>query len=227
MTSDTPSDINQDEVDLGDEFDEGEEGELVVHDPFEGLNRGIFWFNDKFYFFLLKPVARVYRVVPEVIRNSVGNFFSNAATPIRFANTFLQGKVKSTVDEFLRFLINTTIGIGGLFDPAKSLFGLSKEEEDFGQTLGVWGMGSGFYTVFPLLGPANSRDTIGLIVDIFSDPFTYFLDTEEYFYVKTGKTINATSLDKDTYESIKKQALDPYLFIRNAYEQHRKGMIEE
>ncbi len=227
VKSETPPDLSQDEVDLSDEFAEEEEGELVIHDPLEDLNRGIFWFNDKFYFFLLKPVARVYRIIPEVIRSSVANFFSNVATPIRVVNTFFQGKGKDMGNEILRLIINSTIGLGGLFDPARTLFGISKKKEDFGQTLGVWGMGSGWYTVFPILGPANGRDTLGLVVDIFSDPFTYFLDTWEYLYVKAGMTVNATSLDKDTYEGIKKQALDPYLFIRNAYEQHRNGMIKE
>ncbi len=214
-------------IDFNEDIEDKEGKEITVKDPFEGLNRAVFWFNDKFYFLLLKPVARVYRIFPTPIRTSVSNFFSNVGTPIRVLNTLLQGKGKDMGNEILRLIINSTIGMGGLFDAAKTGFGISKKEEDFGQTLGVWGMGPGYYSVFPLIGPSDTRDTLGLIVDIFSDPFTYLLETEEYLIVKSGKTVNETSLDKDTYEAIKKQALDPYLFIRNAYEQRRLGLIRK
>jgi phospholipid-binding lipoprotein MlaA len=216
---------------LDTEFDEDffdDEEEVIVFDPIEPVNRGIFWFNDKLYFYLLKPVAKVYRVVPERARVSVSKFFSNIYTPIRLVNALLQLKFKDTGTEFARFVMNTTIGIGGLFDPAKKYAGMEKKEEDFGQTLGRYGAGPGFYIVLPLFGPSNIRDGIGRIADAFLDPI-YYLDikTGERIAIKAYYVVNTLSLDKDTYEGIKKDALDPYLFIRDAYAQKREGEIRK
>lgn len=205
-----------------------DEEELTVFDPIEPFNRGIFWFNDKFYFYLLKPVARAYRVVPERARVSVSNFFSNAYTPIRLANALLQLKIKDTGTELARFVVNTTIGIGGLFDPAKRYTGMQKKEEDFGQTLGRYRTGPGPYLVIPLIGPANLRDGIGRIADAFLDPIYYLnISAGGQTAIKAFDTITFVSLDKDTYEGIKKDALDPYLFVRDAYAQKREGEIRK
>lgn len=224
-----------DESDLAefdDDFDDDEdEEELVVYDPIEPLNRAVFWFNDKFYFFLLKPVAKVYRIVPEPTRISVANFYSNLFTTQRFVNSLLQFKGMGALTELERFVINSTIGVGGFFDPAKKWFHINKVEEDFGQTLGVYGLGPGFYIVLPFFGPSNLRDTVGLAVDSFLDPVPYALPEQHRHLIYAGiisfYVINYTSLDKDTYESIKQQALDPYLFIRNAYTQKRDKAITE
>ncbi len=200
-----------------------EKANVQIADPIEPFNRASFWFNDKLYFYLLKPVARVYRVVPEQGRTSVSNFFSNLATPIRFANCLLQFKLKDAGKELGRLALNTTVGMAGLLDPAKSL-GLKKKKEDFGQTLGHYGAGQGFYLVIPFLGPSSLRDGAGLVVDSFLEPMRYYLEFPERIGAKAYETVNTISLDKDTYESIKKDSLDPYLFIRNAYSQRREAL---
>ncbi len=211
-----------------DEFIFEEEEEVRAFDPIEPFNRGIFWFNDKFYFYLLKPVARAYRVVPEPARVSVSNFFSNLYTPGRLVNSLLQFKFQDGARELVRFVMNSTIGILGLFDPARAVAGLSRKDEDFGQTLGHYGAGGGFYMVWPFFGPTNLRDGLGSLVDGFLDPVYYFhIKAWERFGIKAVDTINATSLDKDTYESIKEEALDPYVTIRNAYTQRREGLIRK
>lgn len=221
-----PAGATDDVLDSFGDFDDEEETSSIS-DPFEPINRGIFWFNDKLYFYLVKPVARVYRIVPERARISVSNFFSNIFTPIRFVNALLQLKIEDAGTELGRLLINSTIGIGGLFDPAKNWYGLRKKEEDFGQTLGHYGVGHGFYLVLPIIGPTSLRDSVGLGLD------TYYLnplysdkleDRDTYTLVALDK-VNTLSLDKDTYESIKKDSLDPYLFIREAYSQHRAGRV--
>lgn len=219
---------DDDMSDFDDEFDDEEE-EIQICDPFERINRGIFWFNDKLYFYLMKPVARGYRVVPEPARISVGNFFSNVATPGRFINAGLQGKFGDAGNELVRFVVNTTVGILGLFDPAKKHMGIEKKKEDTGQTLGVWGFGTGCYVMLPVLGPSNFRDGIGLIGDYYLDPWRYIFGPEsyEYYAVKGFDLINFISLDKDTYEGIKKDSLDPYLFIRDAYTQYRQGLVKK
>jgi phospholipid-binding lipoprotein MlaA len=211
-----------------DDFTNGDIETLEVFDPIEPFNRGMFWFNDKLYFYLFKPIARGYRVVPEPARESVSNFFSNLGTPVRFANSLLQLKIEDAGTELGRLIINSTLGIGGLFDPAKAWFDLDRKEEDFGQTLGNYGVGSGFYIVWPIFGPSNTRDTVGMVGDFFLDPL-------HYIEIKPVERVGLTaldketdlSLDKDTYESIQQEALDPYLFVRNAYEQYRDGKIKK
>ena len=218
---------------LGDTFDSDldfslDEGSApVVADPIEGWNRLMFRFNDRLYFWVLKPVARVFRVVPEPIRSSFGNFFSNVATPVRFVNALLQARFKDAGRELTRFVINTTVGIAGFFDPAKKYGHLDKKEEDFGQTLGRYGIGPGPYLVIPLLGPANARDVVGRVADFFLDPFYYLVGVDQLAAIDGFDTVNDTSLDDDTYEKTKRDALDPYLFIRDAYSQHRAAAVRE
>ena len=226
-----PSDVFSENVD--DSFEDfeddpfsDEEADVQIADPIESFNRASFWFNDKLYFYLLKPAARVYRVVPEQGRTSVSNVFSTLATPIRFVNCLLQLKLKDAGNELGRLALNTTVGMAGLLDPAKTL-GMKKKKEDFGQTLGHYGVGQGFYLVIPVLGPSSLRDGTGLVVDSFFDPMTYYLNFPERVGVKTFEVVNTLSLDKDTYESIKKDSLDPYLFIRNAYAQRREALTNK
>jgi len=202
-----------------------EEEPLKVWDPIEPVNRGIFWFNDKLYFYLLKPVARGLRVVPEPARVSVGNFFDNLGAPVRFANKLFQGKLNDASDELARFIFNSTFGIAGLFDVAKEQGGVSRKEEDFGQTLGHYGSGPGFYLVLPLFGPSNPRDLVGRVGDYFLDPLPYMLDQTALIGAKVVDKENDLSLDKDTYEGIKRDELDPYLFVRDAYAQRRQAQI--
>jgi len=200
---------------------------LSVYDPIEPVNRGIFWFNDKLYVYLLKPVARAYRVVPEDARVSVGNFFANLATPVRFANDLLQFKLGDASDELARFVFNSTFGIAGLFDIARKEGGIARKDEDFGQTLGRYGVGSGFYLVLPVLGPSNARDAVGRVGDYLLDPLPHALRRDEWIAAETLDKETAISLDKDTYEGIKRDSLDPYLFIRNAYAQKREAAIDK
>jgi phospholipid-binding lipoprotein MlaA len=164
-------------------------------------------------------------VVPERVRVSVGNFFVNLTAPIRVVNNTLQGKIGPAGGEMMRFVINTTVGIGGLFDPATRYAAIPKSNEDFGQTLGRYGIGSGPYLVLPMLGPSNVRDGVGWAVDLFLDPLPYLVGGLDYWAAKGTNTVNTVSLDKDTYEGIKRDALDPYLFVRDAYAQHRAGKI--
>lgn len=202
-----------------------EEETLHVRDPIEPVNRGLFWFNDKLYFYLFKPVARGLRVIPEPVRVSVDNFFDNLGAPVRFANKLLQLKPGDASDELARFVFNSTFGVAGLFDVAREQGGISRKNEDFGQTLGHYGAGSGFYLVLPVLGPSNARDLVGRIGDIFLDPLHYTVGQGERIAGKVVERENSLSLDKETYEGIVRDELDPYLFVRNAYEQRRQAQI--
>ena len=208
------------------EYDEDEE-QFTVSDPLEPVNRGIFWFNDKLYFYLLKPVARGYRwAVPEPWRFAVQNVFSNLASPVRIINAGLQGKFSTAGNEITRFFINTTLGIGGLFDTARENFLIRKHDEDTGQTLGHYGIGPGFYLVLPILGPSDLRDAVGLFADARMNIVYYLFDGWTYYEVRAYEKINDLSLTLGTYESIKKEALDPYLFIRDAYIQYRQNKVK-
>ena len=207
-------------------LDEDEEF-LDVYDPLEPINRGIFWFNDKLYFYLLKPVAKGYRwVMPEPLMLGIGNFFSNLASPMRMINAGLQGKFGDAGNELTRFAVNTTIGIGGFFDTAKDHFNLKKKDEDSGQTLGYYGIGPGPYLVLPFFGPSSFRDGVGLLADSRMDLTYYLWENRDYWAAIILKTVNKVALDKDTYEGIKRDALDPYLFVRDAWTQYRKNLVD-
>ncbi len=203
-----------------------------IADPLEPFNRAMFQFNDKLYFWALKPVAQGYgKVVPEVARIGVRNFFSNIASPIRIVNCVLQARFVGAVKELGRFAINTVWGIGGFMDLASdNAVNLPKQDADFGQTLGVYGLGQGFYINWPILGPSSPRDTVGLIGDLFLQPFTYLLDADVLLGLRVYKTVNATSLAIGDYESLKDAAVDPYVAFRDAYGQYRyrlrKDIIE-
>lgn len=203
---------------------------LEVYDPLETFNRGMFWFNDKLYFYLLKPIARGFRYVPEPWRVSLKNFFLNLKAPVRIVNSALQGKFADSGNELTRFATNTTLGIGGLFDVSKEHFGITMKDEDTGQTLGYYGIGTGPYLVLPFFGPSNFRDGIGMLADSRMD-LAYYIwgkDKSNYDYlgVLVVNAINNLSLDKDTYEGVKKDALDPYLFVRDAYAQYRQNLVD-
>ncbi|MCX5896392.1 MAG: VacJ family lipoprotein [Proteobacteria bacterium] len=200
-----------------------------ISDPIEGFNRAMFVFNDKVYFYVLKPTARGYKaVVPEQARVSVRKFFTNVSMPIRFTNCLIQGKMKGAGTELSRFAINTTVGILGLFDPAKSYFSLSKHDEDFDQSLGYYCIDPGFYIVWPLLGPSSARGTVGLVGDALVDPASYLLELwPDYIGVSVFQVVNETSLTLGEYEDLKKAAIDPYVAVRNAYFQYRKNKVNE
>ncbi len=211
------------------EFDD-DDNITSIADPFESFNRAIFVFNDKLYFWVLKPTAGFYaRAVPEKGRVAVRRFFTNVATPIRLVNALLQFKFKYAGTELARFGINTTVGLLGFRDPARDRWNIYLHKEDFGQSIGHYGAGPGFYITWPILGPSSLRDTFGLIGDFFLDPATYIFAEERL--VRAGvwsyDKVNSTSLDLTLYEDLTKNAIDPYLFIRDAYHQHREQLIKE
>jgi phospholipid-binding lipoprotein MlaA len=210
--------------------EEGDQEKGRIADPLEPFNRAMYHFNDKLYFWVLKPVAQGYRfVVPEVARIGVNNFFTNIAFPVRFVNCLLQANFKGAGRELARFMLNTTAGIGGLFDPASHPdVNIAKQDEDFGQTLGVYGVGQGVYINWPILGPSSPRDTLGLVGDYFLHPFFYYdgpwlIPWELRAYEK----VNDTSLRIGDYESLKEAAIDPYVAIRDAYVQYRLKKVNE
>lgn len=201
----------------------------LIADPLETLNRGTFWLNDKLYFYALKPVARVWRVVPRDGRRAAKNFFTNISSPLRIINAGLQRKPAAVGHELSRFLINSTFGIAGLFDVADK-WGMTPVDEDFGQTLGYYGVGSGFYLVLPLMGPSSLRDLSGTVVDSFvlpGDAVTFRLSLAEQFALRGGMAINDLSLDNDSYEKLKRDSLDPYLFLRASYAQFRSAKVQK
>lgn len=211
------------------DFDDLGGPDKLISDPFEPINRGVFWVNDKLYFYLFKPVAKGYRmVVPRPARVSVSNFFMNIATPVRAGNALLQLKFSNFGTETYRFVVNSTVGVAGLFDPAANIAGVRRVHGDFGQTLGVYGFGHGFYLVLPVVGPSSLRDGTGSFVDSFADPFRYTgLATEDLIMIRLFDSTNRLSLDRDTYEGIVRDSLDPYLFIRTAYAQRRLAQVGE
>jgi phospholipid-binding lipoprotein MlaA len=222
-------DADSDEFELEDVFADEEEAEIIVSDPLQPINRAVFWFNDKVYFYFFKPLARGYRLVPETARVGVQNFFSNLATPIRLVNNALQLKLRAAGTELGRFLINTTLGVGGLGDAAKRHFDLPIHDEDFGQTFAHYGVGMGPYLVLPFLGPSNVRDTIGDFADTFVDPIYWITDRDlvQVALIKGFEIVNDLSLDKDTYEAIKEEQVDPYLFVRDAFSQRRQARVRQ
>jgi phospholipid-binding lipoprotein MlaA len=200
-----------------------EEAKAQIADPLELFNRAMYHFNDKLYFWVLKPVAQGYgKVVPETARIGVSNFFVNLAFPIRFVNCLLQANFKGAATELGRFTLNTIWGIGGVLDLASSKdINLSKQDEDFGQTLGVYGIGQGFYINWPIFGPSSARDTLGLVGDAFLTPYSYLSPWYAGTGTKVYDRVNDTSLKIGDYESLKEAAIDPYVAIRDAYVQYR------
>ncbi|MBI5676631.1 MAG: VacJ family lipoprotein [Nitrospirae bacterium] len=219
--------VNQETYDTDNEAaDETED--VQIADPLSFFNRGMYNFNDKLYFWILKPVAKGYAsIVPEKGRISVRNFFNNLAFPVRFVSNVMQAKGKSAVIEFARFGVNSTIGIVGLNDIAKKGLNLEVPDEDIGQALGYYKIGHGFYIVWPLLGPSSLRDTIGFIGDIFLYPVSYINPAETSAGISAYENVNNVSLHIGDYESLKEAAIDPYTSIRNAYIQNRKKKVEE
>ena len=214
------------EFDFDDEF--LDQARVKVFDPLIGYNRFMTKVNDKLYFYAVRPLATLYGgIVPEPGRVAIYRFFKNLLFPVRLVNNLLQLKFEEAGIEIDRFIVNTTIGVLGFGDPAKSLLNLDAREEDFGQTLGHYGIGSGFYFVLPLLGPTNLRDMIGKVPDYFLIPIKYLDNDEIIAAIYAGDYTNYLSLHIGEYESIKKDAIDYYTFIRDAYEQNRRTKIEE
>ncbi|MDX9788680.1 MAG: VacJ family lipoprotein [Desulfobacterales bacterium] len=219
---------DDDEEDFPDEENGGLPVSVRVADPLEPWNRAMFVFNDKAYFWVLKPVAQGYKaVMPTFFRECIGNFFNNLKTPVRLANCILQAKAEASVCELGRFLCNTTVGVLGFGNPARKYPKLNPDEEDFGQTLGRYGIGHGIYLVWPLLGPSSLRDTVGFGGDRFLKPLTYLEPWEVALAANVVDKINRTSLVIGDYEAFKDSAFEPYSAARDAYLQYRKGKVEK
>jgi phospholipid-binding lipoprotein MlaA len=231
-TPDTTADPFEEEYQNGEYTDNGKtpskEERLEIADPLEPFNRAMFHFNDKLYFWMLKPVARGYKeVVPEPARISVKNFFSNLGFPVRFLSCLLQANFSGAAAEFGRFGVNTIWGIGGLMDPASSKeLDLQKQDTDLGLTLATYGVGHGFYLVWPVFGPSSPRDTIDLAGRYFLNPLSYITPWYYPLGTKALNVVNATSLSIGDYESLKEAAIDPYVAMRDAYIQYRQKKIK-
>jgi phospholipid-binding lipoprotein MlaA len=195
-------------------------------DPFEGFNRASYKFTDAIDRAALKPVAKGYKAVaPQFVETGVTNFFSNLGTTTTLVNDVLQGKFLAGLNDTGRLLFNTTFGIGGLFDPASKI-GFEKNDEDFGQTLGKWGMPSGPYLWIPLFGPSTIRDGIGAGVNVFTDPLHY-VERDAIRYSLTGlETIDARARQLDLDQTLQ-STYDKYGFIRNAYLQRREYQVTD
>jgi len=207
----------------------GAEGKVEIADPLEPFNRTMYHFNDKLYFWLLKPLAQGYqKVVPEVARIGVNNFFTNLAFPVRFVNSLLQADFSGATTELGRFLLNTFCGMGGLFDPAShEEIDLTKQERDLGQTLGSYGLEQGIFINWPILGPSTPRDTVGMVGDLFLHPLTYINPWYDGTAAKGSEKVNNASFKIGDYESLKEAAIDPYVAIRDAYVQYRMNMVKK
>ena len=221
-----------DDTDFDDEFDFPEEQEAVypvqIADPLEPYNRVMFQINDKLYFWLLKPMAQGYNfVVAEDFRTCIANFFSNVLTPLRLVNCMLQGKFKNAETEVLRFVVNSSIGILGFGDPGKQMFNMDISNEDFGQTLGLWGFGHGFYIVWPLVASSSLRESVGFAVDLWANPIAYLQTSGATLGVGLYRRFNDLSLRIGEYEAIKEAALEPYSAVRNGYIQFRNTLVEK
>jgi len=196
-------------------------------DPIEPFNRGIFWFNDTLDTWVLAPVAKgIDFVLPDLVQASISNFFYNIRFPIYLANDVLQGKPAAAGKDVVRFGVNSTFGIGGLFDAAEAI-GLPAKVEDFGQTLGHWGVPPGPYLVLPFLGPSNLRDGAGLVADSAASVGPFFVESLYLVAGQVGFFVNERSRYIDEVDAAKEASLDYYLFVRNAYLQRREALIDD
>lgn len=193
-------------------------------DPWEPANRGIYAVNDGLDRVTLKPVAKVYRkLLPAPMRRGVGNFFSNLRAPLTIVNQVLQGKGRVALSDTGRFLLNSTAGIGGLFDPASKI-GLEEHREDFGQTLAVWGVPDGPFVMVPLLGPRNLRDALATPLDLVAHPLVHYENTSvrDKLWALEAVNVRARLLSGETLIA---DSTDPYITIREAYQQNRRYHI--
>lgn len=222
-----------------DEFDsEFSSRTQEVFDPLSGYNRIMTSFNDGFYTNILSPVSKGYAyVIPETGRTGISNFFTNLYFPIRFVNNILQFKFTKASEELGRFVVNTIFGLGGFMDPATTSLKMGIHREDFGQTLGFYGVGEGFHVVLPLLGPSNLRDIVGLAGDLIISPtdqlghnaipYTIPQNNLQELGITSLYKVNEYSFHPDLYKNIKKDALDLYPYLRDIYTQKRNKQIEE
>jgi phospholipid-binding lipoprotein MlaA len=194
-------------------------------DPLEPMNRAVYKFNDSFDEAIARPVAGAYRDLLHVeIRSRVSNFFSNIQDILIGANNLLQGKVQEGVEDWARFVFNTTIGLLGIHDVASDM-GLEKHNEDFGQTFGRWGVGAGPYLILPFLGSSTVRDAAGTVVDYYYAPLTELQPLDLRYSLYALYFVNTRSELLDASRLLEQAALDRYIFQRDAYFQRRRSLI--
>lgn len=204
-------------------------GNVTFEDPLEDANRAIFAFNEVVDDALIHPVVEGYRaVVPDEARTGIRNFLRNLKTPVRFANQLLQGDTEGAGNEIFRGIVNTLVGLGGLFDVA-GREGYVYEPEDFGQTMATWGVGHGPYIVVPIIGPSSVRDYTGYIVDGLADPLRWYLfntGQEGLYYTKVGMDyLDLRESLIDLLKDLEESSIDYYAAVRSAYFQNRQSMI--
>ena len=201
-----------------------------TNDPLEPTNRLFYRVNNTLDTYILAPVARGYvYVVPAPARTGVHNVLSNITSPVLLANTILEGKPRRAGDTFMRFVINTTVGVGGIFDVASG-WGYPAEDADFGITLALWGLDAGPFLFLPVVGPSSPRDAGGFAGDVVLDPFTWasFGGSKTLGYSRYGLgAVDARSRVLDQVDDIKRTALDPYATFRSLFRQHRESQIRD
>ena len=200
-----------------------------INDPLEPTNRNFFAFNRGLDTVLFKPLAEAYVLLPKPVRDSIHSSVNNVRAPVNFANDLLQGELERAATVLGRFLINTTVGVGGIFDVAAHV-GLERHNEDFGQTLAVWGAPTGPYIVVPILGPSSPRAIVGTITDSFLDPLTYVFDNQgaelEYWLIRGGiEGIDERARVLDVLDDIEESSLDFYATVRSLYRQRREAEV--
>lgn len=200
-------------------------GQPHPSDPLEGFNRAMFSFNDGVDTVALKPAATVYKtVLPSFVQTGVGNFFGNLADVWSSINNFLQGKGEDGLTDMMRVAVNSTLGLGGLLDIGSEA-GLPKHKEDFGQTLGKWGVGSGPYVVLPLFGPSTLRDSAALPVDLLGDPWSYAEPAQVFNVGSVVRVVDLRAAALEAGDLVEDAALDRYAFIRDAFLQRRQSKV--
>ena len=199
-----------------------------VSDPLEPVNRAVYHFNDKLYCWLLRPLSKGYRfVAPTPVRESVDRFFSNVKYPVRGVNNLLEGRFKSAGIETARFVVNTTVGIGGFFDPA-TRWNLKKQSADLDQTLAIYGLPAGSYVMLPVLGPSSLRGTVGAAGDVALSPTLYMNLPWGVTAATSGvNAVNTTSLHLEELDGLRNATLDPYTAMRSAYFQNRAQAVKQ
>jgi phospholipid-binding lipoprotein MlaA len=200
-------------------------GRTLPDDRWEGFNRGVYKFNDAIDRAALKPVAKGYRkITPHWMRVGIGNFLGNLEYPATAVNQFLQGKPKTGLRDTGRFLLNSTLGVGGFLDVATAV-GLEANDEDLGQTLAVWGVGSGPYLTLPFFGPSSLRDAPARMADFFFDPLTYADPPWEAVWGKRALSVVNSRAELLTLDPTLQRTFDPYAFIRDSWVQQREFAI--
>jgi phospholipid-binding lipoprotein MlaA len=213
-------------------FEEELEEVHTVPDPLIGLNRTLFKFNDFFYMKVLGPVAHVYHdVTPDPVENGFSNFFDNVKFPVRLAGNLLQLKVEESFQETGKFVVNSTIGLGGFHKASDQFEGLNPPVEDIGQALGAWGIGEGFYIVLPFLGPTNARDFVGRYGDRWahpvSEPWTLLDDSTDRTIFGVVDFVSDSPRLMSTYMYFTESAIDPYEAMKDGFSQYRLNQISE